>query len=416
MTRLHILVALVVCALLGSMTPAQADVITDWNARTMICVGGLPPTIPPNRGGPTGSLDIALVQAAVHDAVQAIEGRFEAYHYRNPAMLGAGSPEAAAAVASYRTLVALYGADDPCLNGVVDPATTYAGDGGVQAGIEAAAALRLLYRPAFVVPTDPFVGGTNPGEWRLTPGVTQGANTYLPFTQPFVLLRPSQFRPEPPAPLTSVAYLRDYDEVKELGSVGSTSRTTDQTDMARFWGNFGGQWFEALRAITNAHVPDIGDKARVFALVSLTTADTTISVFETKYHYNFWRPITAIREGDNDGNQRTVGDSEWTPFLLTPAYPDHSSGANNFTGGFTTILQLFFGTDEFEFSVSSGAAGLLTNPRRYTRFSDAAQEVVDVRVLQGIHFRFADEAGRRQGSRIAHWTFQRFLRPLPGSH
>ncbi len=129
----------------------------------------------------------------------------------------------------------------------------------------------------------------------------------------------------------------------------------------------------------------------------------------------FWRPYTAIREGDNDGNPRTVGDPNWTPFLATPPYPDHTSGANNITGAVTTLLQLFFDTDEFEFTVSSPNAGLLTNPRSFSRFSDAAQEVVDVRILQGIHFRRADELGRLQGARVEHWAFQKFLRPLPGS-
>jgi hypothetical protein len=126
--------------------------------------------------------------------------------------------------------------------------------------------------------------------------------------------------------------------------------------------------------------------------------------------------LTAIREGDNDGNPNTVGDPTWVSFLPTPPYPDHSSGANNITGAITTILQLFFETDEFDFSVASATAGLLVNPRFYQRFSDAQQEVVDVRVLQGIHFRFPDEDGRRQGARVAHWTFQKFLRPLQGNH
>jgi hypothetical protein len=297
----------------------------------------------------------------------------------------------------------------------VDPAVTYAGDAGLQAGYEAAAALLPLYRPFFLLPTDPFLGGTDPGEWRPTPGVTQGVNTFMAATEPFVLLRPSQFRPEPPYPLTSEAYARDYDEVKALGAVASTTRTPEQTDMARFWTAFGPQWFGALRAIANASVPDIGDKARLFALVALSVADSQITVYDTKYHYNFWRPITAIQEGDNDGNPNTIGDPTWTPFLLTPPYPDHSSGANCITGAVTTILQLFFGTDEFAFTVSSPNPGLVTNPRSFTRFSDAAQEVVDVRIYQGIHFRRADELGRLQGKRVARRTFQKFLRPVPGT-
>lgn len=411
----RLIAALVACVCLTWMAPVHADEVTDWNARTLSCVQG-PPT-PPNRPGPPGLLDIAIVQAAVHDAVQAIQGRFEAYEYVNPEMLGVGSPEAAAAAAAYGVLVGLYGADDPCLAGVVDPSLTYAGDDGLRAGEEAAEALLLLYRPTFVAPIDPFVGGTAAGQWRPTPGVTQGANTFMAYTEPFALLRPRQFRPQPPPPLTSEQYRRDYDEVKAVGSLTGSLRTLEQTDLARFWSvNFIVQWYGTLRAIANAHVPDIGDKARLFALAGFAAADSQIATYDSKYHFNFWRPITAIREGDNDRNARTVGDPTWTPFLQTPPYPDYSSGANCLSGAVTTILQLFFGTDEIDFAVSSTAAGLIVNPRPFKRLSDAAQEVVEARILQGIHFRFADEEGRRQGSRVAHWTFMTLLRPLPGSH
>jgi hypothetical protein len=406
MARLRGFAGLVIGISLGVAGPAYADVVTDWNARTMSCASV-------NRPGVPGLLDVALVQAAVHDAVQAIEGRFESYRYQNPARLGVGSPAAAAAAASYRMLGGLYGSGNACLATAVDPAVTYAGDAGLEAGYEAAAVLLPLYRPFFLLPTDPFLGGTAPGEWRPTPGVTQGVNTFMAATEPFVLLRPSQFRPEPQYPLTSDAYARDYEEVKALGGATSTVRTPEQTDMARFWGAFPGQWFGALRAIANANVPAVGDKARLFALVALSMTDSQITVYDTKYHYNFWRPYTAIREGDSDGNPNTIGDSTWTPFLATPPYPDHSSGANAITGSVTTILQMFLGTDELAFTVSSSNPGVITNPRSFTRISDAAQEVVDVRIYQGIHFRRADEIGRVQGARVARWTFQKFLRPLP---
>lgn len=390
-------------------TVAGADVVTAWNATIVSCVSA-------NRPGPTGVLDIALAHAAVHDAVQANQGRFESYRYADPSRLRIGTPEAAAAAAAYGVLAGLYGAGAACLSSVTTPVDEYPGDAGLATGSAAAVGLLPLYRPAFVLPTDPFVGGTLPGEWRRTPGVVAGANTYMAHTEPFSLNRPKQFRPEPPPPLESEQYRLDYDEVKKYGSANSADRSIDQTDLARFWGNFGGQWNGALRLIAEAHVPDVGDKARLFALASLAAADSQITVYETKYHYNFWRPITAIREGDNDGNPNTEGEPGWTPFLVTPPYPDHSSGANNITGAFTETLRLFFGTDEFAFTVSSTAGGLITNPRTYQRFSQAAQEVVDVRVLQGIHFRFADEDGRRQGARVAHWVFQKFLRPLPGSN
>ena len=398
--------------LLSWALPTQADVVTEWNAVTVDCSG--------NRAGPSGLFDIALVHTAVHDAIQAIQGRFEAYEYENPALLGAGSPAAAAAAAAYGTLVGLYGVDNPCLAAVIDPAVTYAGDPGLQAGNEAAAALLPLYRPSFPVPPEPdapFTGGTAPGEWRPTlPALAPGAFRFQTVTAPFVLNRPSQFRPQPPPPLSSVAYARAYDEVKTLGALTNSTRTPEQDDLALFWQlNPGATWFATMRSIADAHVPDVGDKARLFALASLAAADAVITCWESKYHFNFWRPITAIQEGDNDLNRRTVGDSEWLPLLATPPYPDYTSGQNSVAGSITGILELYFGTDEFEFSILSSAEGLTVNPRLYHRFSEASLEVVEVRILHGIHFRFADVQARRQSRRVAHWVFMKSLRPVPGT-
>ena len=174
-------------------------------------------------------------------------------------------------------------------------------------------------------------------------------------------------------------------------------------------------WNETLRSIADAHVPDIGDKARLFALANIAAADALITCWDSKYHYSFWLPETAIREGDNDLNRRTVGDPTWLPLVTTPPYPDYTSGFNNLSGSITGILELYFGTDEFEFSILSPSAGLTVNPRQYHHFSEAAQEVVEVRILQGIDFRFADEQARRQGRRVAHWTFKKVLKPLPGT-
>jgi hypothetical protein len=229
---------------------------------------------------------------------------------------------------------------------------------------------------------------------------------------PFTLNDNRQFRPEPAPPLKSEHYRRDYDEVKSLGSLNSTARTTAQTSLANFLTNFVGQLWGMVRGISDLHVPEIGDQARLFALVGFASADSQATVYETKYHYNFWRPITAIQEGDVDGNPRTDGDPNWVPFLTTPPYPDHSSGANCLTGSVTTVLQLFLDTDEFDFMVPGPTAAI--SPRLYHRFSDLQQDTVDVRIYQGIHFRFADEDGRQQGVRVGHWVFQKFLRPAAG--
>ncbi len=385
-------------------TPAMADVVTTWNAITMSCVGT-------GRPGPSGLIDVALVHGAVHDAVQTIEGRFGFYRYRNPGRLGIGSVDAAAAAAAYGVLTGLYGQAPACLTGVPVPASTYPGDPGLAAGAEAAQAFLAIRRSPFVSPLDPFIGGTNPGEWRLTPNVSAGAFTYMAFTQPFTLLEPRQFRPESPAPLESERYRRDYDEVKALGSSTGSTRTAAQTDLARFWGNIIVQLYGGVRGVADGYLSNVGDTARLLALVSYAAADSQIAVYETKYFYSFWRPYTAIREGDADGNPRTSGDANWTPFVQTPPYPEYSSGANCLTAAVTTVMQLFFGTDNIVFTVSSPLQDLLVNPRQYLRLSDVQQDMVDVRIYQGIHFRFADVDGREQGVRIGHWAFQKFLRP-----
>jgi len=149
-----------------------------------------------------------------------------------------------------------------------------------------------------------------------------------------------------------------------------------------------------------------------FRLKDVISADAAITVWETKYHYNFWRPYTAIHEGDNDGNPRTAGDVTWLPLLpVIPNYPDHSSGANGVTGAFTSMLRLFFGTDRVAFSVKNTNPMVTDQERDFTRFSQAADEVVEARIILGIHFRFADEDVREQGSRVAHWTFKKILQP-----
>jgi hypothetical protein len=392
--------------------PVHADVVTDWNAITLRCVQGAP-GIPANRTGPVGLLDVAIVQAAVHDAVQAIEGQYEAYRYTAP---GSGSKSAAVAAASYGVLAGLYGADDPCLAGVPIPAVTYAGDAGLMSGSGSAAMLLLEYRPTFASSIDPFTGGTLGGEWRPTPNVTVGANTFMAFTRPFTLKSTRQFRPQPPPPMVSEVYRREFEEVRTLGSLTGSTRTVAQTDLALFWtANPISTWYSALRGIAAANLTEIGDSARLFALASLAAADAQMTIYETKYHYNFWRPVTAIRHASDDGNPDTIEDPTWTPYLITPPYPDYSSGANALASSILSTVELVLGTDAVNFSITSSIAGVTTNPRQYTTLSAALDDIVEVRILQGIHFRSAEVEGRRQGTRVAHWAYQKFLRPLPGT-
>jgi hypothetical protein len=413
MRKLPVIAVVIAVLSISSVRPvrAVASAVTFWNevASAAVATG---------RPGPPGLLDQALVQAAVHDAVQAIEGRYEPYFATVPD--AEGSTSAAVAAAAYTVLAEFYptqrpgptGLDQTYLNYVTSNGLT--GNPGLAVGESAGDQLAALRRPTPTLPAN--TGGTGVGEWRPTPPANlTGQFEFLGQAEPLTLLRPSQFRPQQPPPIVSMQYTRDYNEVKAFGSATSTARTALQTDMAHFWtDNFITQWNRALRSIAIARINDLGDAARLFALANLAAADAAITAFESKYHFNYWRPITAIREGDDDGNPRTDGDAGWNSLIANPAYPDYSSGANNLTGAFTSILEHFFGTDNVAFSVTSTAALAVQKTRNFTRFSQAAQEVVEARVLLGIHFRFADEVARTQGSRVAHWVFMRFLRPVPG--
>jgi hypothetical protein len=379
-----------------------------------------------------------MVQAAVHDAVQAYEQRFE--QYAGDFTEVDGSPQAAVAAAAHDVLMNLY-ANYPWVTADVEAKymqyladNDLASDPGIIAGQHAATnILNLRANDGRFANVPAFTGGTAPGEWRptesfnLPPGAPPGTPpgpppSFLPMAVPwlgnvlpFTLVSPTQFRADPPPALTSPEYTRAFDEVKALGLLTSPSRTAAQTDMAYFYAdNFVLLLNRGINAIATEHVSGMGDAARLFALACLAAADSGITAWDSKKYYDFWRPLTAIREGDNDTNSRTVGDPNWKPLINTPNYPDYTSGANNITGAVTKTLALFFKGDKMTFTLHSNYPLAVQKDRTYTHFSDAAQDVVNVRILQGIHFRFADEAARRQGREVAKWTYHHFLRPLQG--
>jgi hypothetical protein len=231
---------------------------------------------------------------------------------------------------------------------------------------------------------------------------------------PFAIEDSAGLLPEPPPPhLRSGAYAKAYDEVKALGARVDSSRTDEQTDLAYFYSdNFFVLLNRTLRAIAEDHLSDIGDSARLFALAHVAGADAVISAWYNKRHYLLWRPSTAIVNGDDDGNPMTEGDPTWLPLINDPPYPDYTSGANSITGAFMRTLGLFFGDNAFTFDVTSMVPQAIQKTRTYSRFSDVAADVVEARILLGIHFRFADTVARRQGTKAADWAFSHLLRPL----
>jgi hypothetical protein len=413
----------ILAILFAAPASARADAVADWNAIAIQTITAATPA----RPATVGFLDMAIVQVAVYDAVQAIDRRFKPYHVEIPG--ASGSPEAAVARAAHDILVNLFPAQTMSLD------LTYAqyllthglapNDPGVAVGATAAAGIIALRANDGRFPPNqiPFTGSTDIGKWRPTEsfiGTPPAPPSFAPMltpwvadVTPFTLKSGDQWRAKAPPALTSHKYTTAYNEVKAMGARFNSARTPDQTDFAIFWAaNYTALWNRAVRDLAAAHVSNIGDSARLFALVNLSMADAIITAWDTKVAYIFWRPITAIRLGDDDTNPWTIGDPDWQPLINTPNYPDYTSGANNVTGAATRALALFFGTDEMTFTVTTTNPMAIQQTRDYSRFSDAAEDVVTARVYEGIHFRFADAEARKQGRHVAQWAFGHFLKPL----
>ena len=413
---------------------AHADAVSDWNAIAIFIIANAPctaapcgnPPPAPLHPGASSFIDSAMVEAAVYDAVESYSERFRPYAIRVPG--ASGSIDAAVATAAHDVLVSRF----PSVASSIDTIygnylTTHGliGDPGIDVGAAAAAAIiaRRVGDGSFPncspLPLPPllercdFVGGNNPGEWRPTlPAFAHMLAPWLATTKPFTLTSPSQFRPIAPPPLTSKRYAIAYNEVKTLGGdLLHNSRTPEQTNTALFYfANYLILWNRAARDIADAQHLNVDDRARLFALVNLAMTDAVITAWDTKLHFAFWRPITAIQQGDNDGNPDTAGDPTWLPLIPTPNYPDYTSGANNATGAATRAFALFFGSDEMDFTLHTTNATAPVQTFDYHRFSDVAHDVVNARIWEGIHFRFADVQARKQGRHVAQWVFGHFLR------
>ena len=409
----RMLVALFAFATAGAaVTASAADAVTHWNdvATTNINAAGR---------FPAGLTDLAKVHLAIHDAVQALEDTAEPYcaDIQN----ASGSPAAAVARAARDVLLAqLPDAQDATVEAAYQAfliANGLVGNGGLAAGQQAAACILSLRAGdgSFPNPPTSFAGGTKPGEWRsATPGASM-ATPWLGDVIPFALKESDQLVDVGPPALTSGLYTRDYAEVKAIGAKNSTARTADQTELANFYSdNLLLLMQRTLRTIVDTYSRDLGESARVMALANVAAADAAITAWNAKVHFNFWRPITAIREGENDGNQFTAGDPTWEPFITTPNYPDFTSGANNLAAAIMRTLELFFRSDRLPYTVETKAAAAVQKFRPYDSFSDLCKDMIEVRIYQGIHFRFADEVAYRTGVRAANWTAAHILKPTGG--
>ena len=266
-----------------------------------------------------------------------------------------------------------------------------------------------------------------PGIWRPTP--PNFANDPAPWVgnvRLFIVPNVEMLRTHGPNALTSADYAEDFNEIKEIGSLTSITRTPDQTDAAIFWQDQAmALWNRIFRTLAANQNLDIVDSARFFAMENLAAADALIGCWNDKYYWQFWRPIAAIRAADTDGNPATQADPTWLPLfdpsipvcnpplLFTPPFPDHPSGHASATAAFTHTLKNFFGTDRIGFSAFSNKS---CTTRSFDRFSDALEEVIDARVWAGIHFRTADEQGAKLGKKVAHYLKAHYFQPVHGHH
>lgn len=390
----------------------RADAVTDWNTTTINT------TRAAGKNAVLQSRIYAMVHAAIHDALNAIDHRYRPYALDIQADPMA-SPEAAVAAAAYGVLVNELPTQQMELDTAYANALAAIPEGAAKvSGItigQAAVAAILVLRSADGSATAqfPYAPGTGPGFWQptppaLIPAALPGWGNITPFT----LRRGAQFRPEPP-PLFDLAgprYARDYNEVKSIGDVNSVTRTAEQSEIARFWyEDSPPAWNRIARAVSAGRGLDLWENGRLFALLNFAMADGYIAGFDTKYTYGFWRPVTAIRSGDTDGNSDTAADTAWSPFLITPPSPDYTSTHSVLGAAAAEVLARFFDEDKTSFTTTSGApfSGIT---RSFTSFSAAAQENADSRVFAGIHFLSACEDGLKQGRKVGRFTFLHYLK------
>jgi hypothetical protein len=391
----------VLVALFGT----SPDVLRDWTAAALEVAAKQPPYVQ--------SRTMAMVHVAMFDAINSVDARYTPYKVKAVASPGT-SADAAAAAAAHDVLASLFPDQTPSLDAKLDISMVRVTDLGARAS-----SLALGQRVAAgILALRAADGWDAPNTWRpvTAPGV------YIPTTlpvgsswgkvTPWFLDRADQFHPAPPSPLSSAEWARDYNEVKTLGSKTSTTRTPVQTQTALYWAITGPTLFVgATFALMDVPGRSLVQNARLLALTSLVIAETYIAVFEAKYAYNLWRPITAIRDGDIDGNDATAADLGWTPLLETPLHPEYPCAHCINAGAMGVLLEREFGAGRVKnFRVSSPAVSNAVHS--WERVADFVDEVSNARVWAGVHYRNSTTVGTVMGRKIGEVAWDKLLRPL----
>jgi hypothetical protein len=385
---------------------AHADVVTDWNERAVSA--GYAARITPSES----ARNIAMVHLAIFEALNSIEPRYTPYRGRL-ATESSASRDAAGASAAHYLLVRVYPDQAKEMEKTLAASLAAVSDGpakteGMRLGEQAARAMlderrgdgadaANAYRPFTVA------GKYVPTNFPATPGWGT--------VRPFALKSANQFVPIPPYPLTSPQWAKDYAEVKKMGMKTGSARTAEQTEIARFWELTGPATYNPVaRQLSAAKSLDVLDNARLFALFSMAAADAAMAIFNAKYKYNFWRPVTAIRNGDLDGNNATERDPSWEPFITTPMHPEYPCAHCTFQATAASALETFFGSNAATFNLTSTTAPGVT--RKFSNLSDYVAEVVNARVYDGVHYRTSGDAGAAMGRKIGQYTVENYLKPI----
>lgn len=409
---LRILFAALLAIFLTQSAQAQ-DVVLEWNANAANAIVGVAKQPPPR-----GLIRLAMVHVAMYDAVNAIEGYPFTPYAVTPNVTSPASPEAAAAAAAHDVLVALFPDQQADLDSKYATSLAAIPNGpaktnGISVGQQTAAGIlssRANDGRDAVVPYTPLSG---PGLWNPTPpGFLPAQAPEVALVRPFTLRSPSQFRAEPPPDFSSETWVRDYNETKSLGSASSRTRTAEQTDLARFISDQPMlQWNRAWRGISAGAGLSLVDSARFFALLTTASSDALIACWDSKFFYSFWRPVTAIRAGDTDGNPETEPDPNWIGLVIAPNHPEYPAAHGCFSAASTETLKFFFGTDEYDFFMESRVAGLANPVRHYATFSQALRDALDARVLGGMHYRNSTHMGAIIGKHVSRFATRHFFRP-----
>jgi len=396
----------VLCAALSFAPLSQADVITDWNHTAGDVMKAA------NVAGNPYTRAMAMMHVAMADAVNTAQGRYTRFTYNGPAAPRA-SAEAAAAAAAHDTLVRLFPAQKAkideayaaSLNSVADGA---AKKGGIELGEQASAAVFADRANDATNAPDTYRPMTTPGVWIPTvlPIFPQYAQA-----KPRALERADVFRPAPPPALSSALYARDYNETKELGGAKSVKRTPEQGEAVKFWtqANLTPAWFSAAEQLGAARKLGLADNARVFALLAMALGNAFILDWDAKFTYNAWRPMTAIRNADQDGNDATERDAGWTPLNQNPMHPEYPSQAGINNGSAIGVLHAIFGKGPATIVATDIADPKLK--RTFTSVQQMSDEQKSVRIWGGIHFRNSIEVGEAMGRRIAEYLVANTLKP-----